>query len=133
MGSAYEDCGVLSIHAAAAPEKAGELSGVLSEQVALMAKNISDSELARAKNQHRAELLMARENPQSVATWIGRHLLMFGQYRPASDISERIKAITKEDVLRLGKHIASGKLTVAALGDVSGVLPYDELQMKLAA
>ena len=133
IGSAYEDCGVMCVHAATAPEKAGELSAVLSEQLAAMGKSISDEELSRAKNQHRAELLMARENPQSVATWIGRHLLMFGEYRQAGDIGKRIKAITKEDVLRLAKHIASGDLTIAALGDVSGVLPREELQKKLAA
>jgi predicted Zn-dependent peptidase len=132
-GSAYEDCGIMSIYAATAPEKAGELSGVLSDQIALMSKTISDEELSRAKNQHRAELLMARENPQSVATWIGRHLLMFGEYRPAKNIEQRISTITKDDILRVGKHIASGNLTVAALGDVSGVLPYEELQARLAA
>jgi len=132
MGSAYEDCGVMTIHAASAPEKAAELSGVLCEEIAAMGKTVSDTELSRAKNQHRAELLMARENPQSVANWIGRHLLMFGEYREVEDIARRITAITKEDVLRLGQQIASGKLTVAALGDVSGVLGYEELQKRLS-
>jgi len=132
-GSAYDDCGVMNVHAAAAPEKAEELSAVLAEQIAAMGKNISDAELSRAKNQHRAELLMARENPQSVAGWIGRHLLRFGQYRQIDDLIVRINAVTKNDVLRLGKQIASGALTVAALGDVSGVLPHEELQKKLAA
>ncbi len=132
MGSAYEDCGILSVHAAAAPERAGELSAVLCEQIASMGASISDEEIQRAKNQHRAELLMAREAPQTVATWIGRHLLMFDEYRQASDITTRIDAITKADLIRLSKSIASGKLTIAALGDVSKLMPYDELQAKLA-
>lgn len=127
MGSAYEDVGMMNVYAAAAPEKAAELSGVLCEQIAGMAKEISDHEILRAKNQQKAELLMARENPQTVANWIGRHLLMFGEYRKASDISARIDAVSKEQLLALAAHIASGKPTVAALGDVSGVLAYDEL------
>ncbi len=133
MGSAYEDCGIMSIYAATAPEKAGELSGVLCEQVAGMADAISNVEMNRAKNQHKAELLMARENPQSVAGWMGRHLLLFGEYRQAADIARRVDAITKNDVLQLAENIAGGKLTVAALGDVSGVQNYDSLQKKLAA
>lgn len=133
MGSAYEDVGVMSMYAAASPDKAKELSAVLCEQVAGMSKDISDTEIQRAKNQHRAELLMTRENPQSVALWIGRHLLMFGQYRTAGDIEKRINAITKDDILRLGKQIAEGKLTIAALGDVSGILPYHELEERLRA
>lgn len=132
-GSVYEDCGLLSVYAAAAPEKAQELSGVLAEQIALMGSGITDEELQRAKNQQKADLLMARENPQTVATWIGRHLLMFGQYRHAADITARIDAVTKDDVLRLARQMARGKLTVAALGDVSGLMPYEELQKRVSS
>jgi predicted Zn-dependent peptidase len=131
MGSAYEDVGVMSIYAAASPDKGGELSGVLCEQVRSMAESIDDAEIVRAKNQHKAELLMLRENPQSVAGWIGRHLLIYGEYRPASLISARVGAVTKADLLSLGERIASGTLTVAALGDVSGVLPYEQLAKRL--
>lgn len=131
MGSAYEDSGIMSIYAAASPDKAAELSGVLCEQIAGMAASVSDAELSRAKNQQKADLLMAREAPQTVSSWIGRHLLMFGEYRPASAITAKIDAVTKEDILRLAGQIAGGKLTVAALGDISGVLPYEALQAKL--
>ena len=131
MGSAYEDCGIMSVHAAASPERAGELSAVLCEQIAGMGKSISDEEIARAKNQHKAELLMAREAPQTVATWMGRHLLMFGEYRQAGNITARVEAITRDDLLRLSREIAGGKLTVAALGDVSGVMGYEALQGKI--
>jgi len=133
MGSAYEDVGLMSIYAATAPEKSGELSTVLCEQVAAMASTVTDAELSRAKNQQKAELLMAREAPQTVAGWMGRHLLLFGEYRTAADISKRVDAVTLADIEKLGTQIAAGKLTLAALGDVSGVAAYDELQQKLAA
>jgi predicted Zn-dependent peptidase len=133
MSSSYADCGILSLYAAASPDKANELSGMLCEQIANMADDISDAELSRAKNQHKADLLMARENPQTVSGWIGRHLLMYNEYRPASVIAARVNSVTKEDVLRLASTLVQGKLTTAALGDISGVLPYDELAGKLAA
>ncbi len=132
MASAYEDLGMMSVYAAAAPDKAAELSAVLCEQIADMAKDISDKEITRAKNQQKAELLMARENPQTIATWIGRHLLLFGEYRQASGIIEKINAVNKEQLLRLAKQIASGKPTISALGDVSRVLPYEKLSGKLS-
>ena len=129
--SAYDDCGLMNIYAATAPEKAGELSGVLCDELVKMAKSVSDIELMRAKNQLRADLLMSRENPQSVATWIGRHLLVFNEYRPAQDIIRRIDALTTHDITRLGKLIVSGKLTLTALGKGDGVLPYDQLSARL--
>lgn len=131
MASTYEDVGIMSLYAAASPDKASELSGVLCEQIAQMAKDISDKEITRAKNQQKAELLMARENPQTVSTWIGRHILLFGEYREAAGIIKKIDLVSKEQLLKLAAQIASGKPTIAALGDVSGVLPYEELRGKL--
>jgi predicted Zn-dependent peptidase len=131
MGTGYADAGIMNVYAAAAPEKAGELSGVLCEQIAGMAAEISDAEITRAKNQQKAELLMARENPQTIASWIGRHLLIFGEYRAAAEIIKKIEAVSKEQLLSFAGKIASGKLTIAALGDVSGVLPYEVLAEKL--
>ncbi len=133
MGSSYEDCGLLTVHAAASPDKASELSTVLAEQIAGMAVSVSDEELQRAKNQQRAELLMAREGPYAVSAWIGRHLMMFNEYRQHKDITARINAITKQDITRIGADIAGGTLTMAALGDVAGVLPNDALHARLKA
>jgi predicted Zn-dependent peptidase len=131
MGTGYMDAGIMNVYAAASPEKAAELSGVLCEQIAGMAAEISDAEITRAKNQQKAELLMARENPQTVASWIGRHLLMYGEYREASQIIKKIEAVSKDQLLAFAKKIAGGKLTIAALGDVSGVLDYEVLSAKL--
>jgi predicted Zn-dependent peptidase len=131
--SSYADCGVVSIYAATGAEKAGELSGVLCEQITGMARTIRPEELARAKNQLKAELLMARENPQGVAAWMGRHLLTYGEYRQVNEIIRRIDAVTLEDMLNLATQLSRGELTVAALGDVSGVLPHAELRTRLAA
>jgi predicted Zn-dependent peptidase len=133
MSAAYADVGMMSVYAAAAPEKAAELSGVLCEQVAGMAVDITDVEISRAKNQQKAELLMARENTQTVSTWIGRHLLMYGHYRPASEITRSIDAVTKSQLLALAKNIAASTPTLTALGDFSGVLPYETLTQKLRA
>ena len=133
MGASYEDCGIMSVTAATAPDKASELCAVLSEQIASMAKGVSDAELTRAKNQQKAELLMARESPHTVATWMGRHLMMFGEYRNAHDIAARIDKVTKEDIVRIAADITAGTPTVAALGDVSRVLPADDLASRLAA
>lgn len=130
--SSYHDVGVMSISAATAPEKAQELAVVLCEQIRAMAHNITETEITRAKNQHRAELLMTRENPQAVAGWIGRHLLIHGEYRPASVITQRVQALTRHDLLRVAQRVASGTLTVAALGDVSRLPEHAALQAALA-
>lgn len=133
MGASYEDCGVMSVFAATTPEKASQLCDVLADQISSMGHEVSDLEFERAKNQQKAELLMAREGTHTVATWIGRHLLMFGEYRDAKEVSKRIDAVKKADILRIGKNIASGTPTVAALGDIKGVKTSEALCKRLRA
>jgi predicted Zn-dependent peptidase len=133
MGSSYEDTGVMNIYAATSPDKGGELTATLCDEVVAMAQNVTKEELQRAKNQVKAELLMSRENPQTIASWIGRHLLTFNEYRQVDYIMKKIDAVTIEDVLRLGNDIVKGKLTIASLGDVSKVLSYEDLQDRLVA
>lgn len=130
--SAYDDCGMLTLYAATSPEKGSELSGVLCDQLVAMAQSISDAEFTRAKNQLRADLLMSRESPHTIATWIGRHILLFNEYRSAKDVIARIDAITKNDVLRIAEKLIRGTPTVTALGNgTEGVLPYDALNTRL--
>jgi predicted Zn-dependent peptidase len=131
--SGYDDCGMLTLYAATAPDKASELSGVLCEQIAGMAQSISDAEFQRAKNQLKADLLMSRESTHSIATWIGRHLLVYGEYRAAKDVIARIEKISKEDIRRFAEKLTAGTLTVTALGNgTDGVLPYDALSARLS-
>jgi len=129
--SAYDDCGLLTLYAATAPEKAEELSGVLCDELKDMTKTITEAELTRAKNQLKADLLMSRESPHSVATWIGRHLLVFGEYRTASDIMARLEKISLGDVKHVAGKVIEGDLTIAALGPGKGVLPYEKLSARL--
>jgi predicted Zn-dependent peptidase len=131
MGSAYVDVGVMSIYAATSPDKGGELSLVLCDELKRMADTISDAELERAKNQMKAELIMSRENPQNIASWIGRHLLNYGEYRQMATLRERIDAVTTRDIVRFARQLLNGAPTIAALGDVSHVAAYDTLKQKL--
>lgn len=119
-GNGYSDVGVMSIYAATSPEKAHEMVETLKQEVHAMCCNVMDAELTRAKNQSKAELLMAREAPQTVAGWIGRHLLMYGEYRQLPTIFEKIDAVTKHDIQAFADFISSGTPSFAMLGNIQG-------------
>lgn len=115
-GSSYSDVGMMNMYAATAPDKAAELLSTLQSEVARMCDGISDAEFMRAKNQSKAELLMTREGSQTVAGWIGRHLLMYGEYKQIPQIFAKIDALTKNDIHAMAELIAGGKSTTAILG-----------------
>jgi predicted Zn-dependent peptidase len=117
MVSVSDDCGVFSLYAATSEEHAAELVPVLCAEVLRLADSVTEEELVRAKKQHRASMLMAKENTSSLAEWIGRHLLVYGEY---------IQSVTLDDIRRLARQFAKDNhLVVAALGPQQGLESYE--------
>ena len=128
----YEDSGFFGIYAATSEDKGAELIPVLCDEVLRFADSITDAELARAKNQHKASLLMASESASSVAEWIGRHLLFYGRYKPAKELAAVIDAITKDDILRVAKSLCtSPEIAFCALGPQKSLPKYEQIQTRM--
>jgi predicted Zn-dependent peptidase len=130
--SSYKDGGIFGMYAAASEKSAKELAPVLCDEILRMAEDgISSNELQRAINQHTAGLLMLRENVSSVAEWIGRHLLCYGDYRDAPQLCREYEQVSREDVVRvLRRLINDGDLTCTALGPQKGLVGYDDLNVR---
>lgn len=123
--SAYADTGTLGIYAATSEEKAPVMLPVMCDEVVKLQDGVSELELQRAKNQIKSSLLMSRESSPAIAEWIGRHLLYFGRYKPSSEVTALIDAITLEDMIRLSKTLtAQNNITFTALGPQSGLPEY---------
>jgi predicted Zn-dependent peptidase len=128
MVSVSDDCGVFSLYAATSEEHAAELVPVLCAEVLRLADSVTEEELVRAKKQHRASMLMAKENTSSLAEWIGRHLLVYGEYKTAETLTNIIQSVTLDDIRRLARQFAKDNhLVVAALGPQQGLEPYEAM------
>ncbi len=126
--SSYTDTGTLGIYAATNEEKASGMLPVICEEVIKIQGSITDQELHRAKNQIKANLLMARESSSSIAEWIGRHLLLYGRYKPASEIAALIDAIGKDDVTRVSRDMLKrNAITITTLGPQKNIPDYNSL------
>src|SRR5262249_4628871 len=116
-----------------AEDKGPEMLPVICDEVMKLKDGVDEQELARAKNQIKASLLMSRESSASIAEWIGRHLLTYGRYRPASEIVPMIDAITPVDIARIADKLTQSAPTLAALGPQKGLPDYEKVQERLAA
>lgn len=115
--STYSDSGMFGIYAATSSDKKDELISVLRDETSKLLQGVTDTELARAKNQQKAALLMRRESVTAVAEWIGRHLQDYNEYRTGKDIATRIDAVTKDDIASAASNIfASPTAALATLG-----------------
>jgi predicted Zn-dependent peptidase len=116
QSAAYSDTGMFSMYAATEHAKADEAISVMRSEFERLAQDITEEELARAKAQQRAELMMSRENPATIAAWIGRHLLIHGEYRTLPMLLKRIEAVEISDLKRLANTLLSRPQTLAKLG-----------------
>jgi predicted Zn-dependent peptidase len=131
--SAYQDNGQFAIYAGTGPDKLPELVPVVCEAVkAICAAPVSAQELKRAKAQMKSNLLMGRESMMTRANQHAKQLIHFGQLFDVKDRLAKIEAINENDILRLAGRIFDGTPTVAALGPLGKLEPYDKIKSRLA-
>src|SRR5215813_6926538 len=115
---ALADTGLFGIHAATGPEMMGKLIEVVGEQmIGAAAEKPADAELARAKAQLKAGLLMGLESSSARAEQMARQLLLFDRLMEPPELIERIDAVTAEAVRALAANLVGGSPpSVAVVG-----------------
>jgi predicted Zn-dependent peptidase len=101
------DAGLFEIHAATGAELMDELIEVIShELVDAAAARPSEPELARAKAQLKAGLLVSLESSSARAEQMARQLLAFGRVLAADELIQRVEEVTAERVRATAERLA---------------------------
>jgi predicted Zn-dependent peptidase len=125
---AYAETGLLGMHAATDPEDAAELVRVMLEEVARAARDLDETELARAKAQLRAGMLMSLESPSARTERLARQLLMLGRTRAIADVIAELERVTLDEVRAFGAAaLAAAKPSLAVVGRAPGLASLDRL------
>jgi len=117
------DTGFFGIYAATGPDLVEELTDVVrGELVAVAEKGVSDTELARAKAQLKAGLLMSLESPSSRIEQMARQIMAFGEVFEPTHLARRVDAVTVDDVQALAAKIFRAHApAIAAVGPEAGM------------
>lgn len=127
----YLDGGVFAIYAGTGEKETPELMRVMFEQLRAVREPAPEDEVKRARTQMKAGLLMSLESTSARLDALGSQLLIFGRPIPVDEMVHRIEAVTPEAVARTARRIFAGKPTVAAMGPLSGLEPYERLVTRL--
>ncbi len=133
LHSAYTDSGQMEIYAGTGPDSLPELIPVLCGEIARFAESITEDELARAKAQRKALLLMSRESTMNRADRHAKQVIHTGE---PFDTERELKDLEEIDISclnALAEKIFSSSPTIAALGPLSKLTLYDSICEKLAA
>jgi predicted Zn-dependent peptidase len=129
----YRDGGLFGIYAGTGEEEAAELLPVLCEETARLADGFAPAELARAKAQMKAGLLMSLESTGARCEQMAQHMLIHGTPFDPADMVRRIEAVDDAAIARVVAGWHSAPPTLTALGPIGRLEDFDRLKARLAA
>jgi len=118
----YSDTGMFGLYAGTDAADVAELMRVVVGEISAAAETINEAEVARAKAQMKAGLLMALESSGARAEQLARQMMAWGRPIALDELIGRIEAVTVETTRAAGRAlIARGRPAVAALGPGAGL------------
>ena len=115
FAQSYDDSGLFGIYAAAAPADVPEVLDIICGELLAVAEGLAEDEVARARAQHKAGLLMALESSSARCEQLARQLQVFGRPVPPTETGARIDAVDTAAVARVARRIASAATPALAL------------------
>ncbi|MGH6778228.1 MAG: M16 family metallopeptidase, partial [Bradyrhizobium sp.] len=118
----YTDTGFFGLYTGTDPVDAPEMMEVVVDVINEAAETLTDAEVARAKAQMKAGLLMALESCTSRAEQLARHILAYGRPQTLEELIGRIEAVSVESTRHAARALLSrSRPAVVALGSGRGL------------
>ena len=134
QAGAYSDTGMTMIYAGTSAEQIEELAYVCMDEMKRAAEDMSDAEVARARQQMKAGLLMGLESPSSRTERMARMIQIWNRVPDLSETIERVDAVGTSDVRAFAAQLAgNAKAAMAVYGPVSKAPDLTTLRARLAA
>ena len=118
----YSDTGMFGLYAGTDATDLPELMQVVVDEIHGAAESVTEEEVARAKAQMKAGLLMALESSGARAGQLARQMINWGRPIPLEEIVAKIDAVTAQGARAAGRAlIARGRPAVAVIGPGTGL------------
>ncbi len=110
------DTGVFAVSAATDRDDAGTSLALARQVIADAAETLSEAEVARARAQIVAQLLMSLESVQGRADHHARSFELFGRVIPTEEVLAEIAAVDAAAARAAGRRLVAGPLALASVG-----------------
>ena len=134
QAGAYADTGTITLYAGTGEGDIGELANLTIDELKRSAEDMSEAEVARARTQMKAGLLMGLESPSARAERLARLLSIWGRVPDVSEAVSHIESVSVEGVRDYAARLAGqGRAALALYGPVSRAPDLVTLSRRLAA
>ncbi len=130
----HDDTGMVTIYAGTSGEQVADLSRLTIDELKRSAEDMTEAEVARAKVQMKAGMLMGLESPSGQAERMARSLAIWGRVPEAEEVAALIDAVSLQNVKDHAARLLHGARPALALyGPVERAPERERLQEWLAA
>ena len=133
QAGAYDDTGMLTIYAGTSADEIAELSNLTIDEMKRSAEDMSEAEIARARAQMKAGLLMGLESPSARAERMARSLAIWGRVPSVEENAAKIEGVTLAEVRAFAERLAGAEAALALYGPVAAAPALSSLRERLAA
>lgn len=134
QAGSYADTGALTIYAGTSGEQVAELAQVTIDELKRATHDLSDHEIARARAQMKAGMLMGLESPSNRAERLARLVQIWGKVPSLEETIAKIDAVSTADVRTLAETYAvQAPAALALYGPVDTAPTLEALQERRAA
>lgn len=132
QSGAYLDTGQITIYAGTSDAEIGDLAALTVAELKRAPTDLAEAEVARARAQLKAGLLMGLESPSGRAERLARLLDIWGRVPDIDETVARIDAVTTAEVRRFGAAMVAAPMALALYGPVAGAPDLAALRRGLA-
>lgn len=126
LNASHQDAGLFGVIISCEPRVAGQVTEAAVK--VLRSGSVSEEAIKRGKAGLKAAILNAAENPLNIAEDIGQQALLKGSVDSTLALVAAVDSVSSSDVNNAARKVASGKLSMAALGNISNVPFVDQLK-----
>ncbi|MCJ8139279.1 M16 family metallopeptidase [Falsirhodobacter halotolerans] len=131
QAGAYEDTGQVTIYSGTSASDIGDLATITVDELKRAADDMTEAEVARARAQMKAGMLMGLESPSSRAERIARLLAIWGRVPDVEEAVAKVDAVGVEDVRRYGADLLTAPSALALYGQVAAAPGLDDIRRRL--
>jgi len=112
----YAETGLFAVNLSTDKARAAEAMALARDSVARAAENLTEAELARARAQVEAGLLMTLETPQGRADSIARSIEIFGRIMTLDEMLAELRSVDAAAARAAGQAVLAGPRAIASIG-----------------
>ncbi|MCW5700380.1 MAG: insulinase family protein [Rhodospirillales bacterium] len=130
--TSFADAGIFGIYAGTGATEVAELIPLVCEEMHKVSSQVGEEEVARARTQLKASILMSLESTSARCEQLARQLIVFGRPLTVSEIVSKIESIDVDAVQRVASKLLASTPTVTAIGPISHMEDYNSVAARLA-